>query len=76
MLPYLSTVRKLSILSFPHGRQCMYVTLWHICLTIVAMELQQYVPFLLLSYMYHKNMTVFIVAMEMQQLIPFALVST
>jgi len=31
--------------------ECMYdITLWHICLTIVAMELQQCVPFLLLSY--------------------------
>jgi len=47
-------------------RQCTYITLWHICVTIVAMELQRCVPFfIVVIHVSVNNIKMFIVAMEM-----------
>jgi hypothetical protein len=45
---------------------------WRVCITFVAMQTRQYLPFLLLL-VYIKG---FNVAMERRQLVPFALLSS
>jgi len=53
------------------------ITLWNICVTIVAMELQRCVPFfVVVIHVSVNNIKMFIIAMEMQQVISFALLST
>jgi hypothetical protein len=49
------------------------VTLWHIQVTTVATEMQQWVPFLLLTYICHCQHYVEHIAMKMQQRILFSI---